>query len=125
MKINLNDRVRVENGTIDEEWTMRNKGNQMILDELARRPSDGERDKLNINYTWPGGHRHAMHQSEHEAWNANNYPGTRQLCSMCEKPTGRCEDDTLLNEDNEPICEECYKEVSGDERHEEQKYGRC
>lgn len=60
--------------------------------------------------TWPGGHRHAMHQDEHEAWNAKHYPGTRQMCSKCDQPTGRCEDDTLFLDDapDEPLCEECY-----------------
>jgi len=65
---------------------------------------------MSIN-TWPGGHRHAMSQSEHGRWNAANYPGTRQLCSNCGKPTGRCEDDTLWDEETEePLCEDCYKE---------------
>ena len=63
---------------------------------------------INMNNNWPGGYRHAMHQNEHEAWNANNYPGTKQLCSMCDEPTGRCEEDALWLEDEEPICEECY-----------------
>ena len=58
--------------------------------------------------TWPGGHRHAMYQSEHENWNACNYPGTRQLCSKCDEPTGRCEDDSLWSDDGESLCEECY-----------------
>ena len=60
--------------------------------------------------TWPGGQRHAMTQSEHEAWNARNFPGTRQLCEQCGEPTGRCEDDSLYaNDDGEigPLCEEC------------------
>lgn len=64
--------------------------------------------------TWPGGRRHAMYQSEHEAWNAGHYPGTRQLCSKCEAPTGRCEDDSLYSEDGEPLCEECYQEVNNE-----------
>ncbi len=63
--------------------------------------------------TWPGGKRHAMHQSEHEKWNANHYPGTRQLCSICEQPTGRCEDDTLWSESDEPLCEECWRLQGG------------
>lgn len=60
--------------------------------------------------TWPGGHRHAMHQSEHEAWNSSHYPGTLQLCGRCDEPTGRCEDDTMWSNDDDPIplCEECY-----------------
>lgn len=61
---------------------------------------------------WPGGYRHAMHQTEHESWNAWNYPGTRQLCSLCDEPTGRCEDDTIWSKDEQPICSEChYKEL--------------
>lgn len=58
--------------------------------------------------SWPGGKRHAMGQDEHERWNAGHYPGTRQLCYLCEQPTGRCEEDsidTLLG----PICESCQK----------------
>jgi hypothetical protein len=61
--------------------------------------------------TWPGGHRHAMHQSDHEAWNARNYPGTRQLCVRCDAPTGRCEDDSIFaDEDRQdgPLCVECW-----------------
>jgi len=58
---------------------------------------------------WPNGHRRAMHQDEHEAWNAFNYPGTRQLCCNCDAPTGRCEEDSLCDEDGGFLCEECYK----------------
>ena len=61
--------------------------------------------------TWPNGHRHAMSQGKHEAWNTDNYPGTRQLCEECGEPTGRCEEDSMCIEypDKEvgPICEEC------------------
>ena len=60
--------------------------------------------------TWPGGRRHAMHQSEHEEWNAKNYPGTRQLCCVCEAPTGRCGEDDMCIDDLGPLCEECYTE---------------
>ena len=28
--------------------------------------------------TWLGGVRKALHQDEHERWNASHYPGTRQ-----------------------------------------------
>jgi len=61
--------------------------------------------------TWPGGRRHAMAQSEHEAWNARNFPGTRQLCEQCGEPTGRCEDDSLYADDDGgigPLCVECW-----------------
>ena len=54
-----------------------------------------------------------MSQADHEKWNAGNYPGTLQLCSECEEPTGRCEDDSLYadsDEDQEnPLCRECWQ----------------
>lgn len=61
--------------------------------------------------TWPGGRRYAMDQGAHEEWNGKNYPGTRQLCFVCDEPTGRCEDDTLPLEDDygKPLCESCWK----------------
>jgi hypothetical protein len=59
--------------------------------------------------TWPGGYRHAMDQLAHEQWNASNYPGTRQLCSKCEQPTGRCEEDAILTDDKEPLCSDCWE----------------
>ena len=62
--------------------------------------------------TWPGGYQHGMYPDEHEAWNANHYPGTRQLCSICDEPTGRCSEDSMWSEDHEPLCEECYKIAS-------------
>lgn len=59
--------------------------------------------------TWPGGARHPMSQCcEHESWNARQYPGTRQLCSVCNEPTGRCEEDSLLTQDEEPLCDSCW-----------------
>ena len=63
--------------------------------------------------TWPGGYRHAMTQSEHEAWNAGNHPGTRQMCVDCDSPTGRCEDDSLFADDDHeigPLCETCWND---------------
>jgi len=65
--------------------------------------------------SWPGGYRHAMGQDEHERWNAQHYPGTRQLCSQCEEPTGRCEEDTLDVGNSGPLCEGCY-EAAQDEK---------
>ena len=59
--------------------------------------------------TWPGGKRRALTQSEHEDWNAHNYPGTRQLCATCGEPTGRCEDDSLFDDDDCIICEACWE----------------
>ena len=58
--------------------------------------------------TWPKGYRHSMHQSDHEVWNSQNYPGTRQLCVLCDEITGRCEDDSLYFDETGPLCEECY-----------------
>lgn len=50
-----------------------------------------------------------MHQHEHEAWNASNYPGTRQLCAKCGAETGRCEEDSLTSEEGD-LCEACFNE---------------
>ena len=63
-----------------------------------------------MDNTWPNGKRHAMHQSEHESWNASHYPGTLQLCSICDEPTGRCEEDAIWTSEGEPLCENCYQE---------------
>jgi hypothetical protein len=53
-----------------------------------------------------------MRQSEHEKWNSTHYPGTRQLCSTCDEPTGRCEEDSIFASEDEdcerPLCEACY-----------------
>ena len=63
-----------------------------------------------MSNTWPNGKRKALSQCEHSAWNANNYPGTLQLCCQCENPTGRCEEDQIYSDDGEigPLCENCY-----------------
>ena len=58
--------------------------------------------------TWPQGHIHAMSQDEHQTWNVKNYPGTLQLCSRCESPTGNCEEDSIFVESEGPLCEDCY-----------------
>jgi len=47
-------------------------------------------------------------QCEHERINSREYPGTRQLCYECDEPTGLCEDDGLLDEDGNWLCEECF-----------------
>lgn len=57
--------------------------------------------------TWPNGYKRAMTQSEHENWNANNYPGTREICCKCDEPTGNCEEDNILDDDGEPYCYDC------------------
>lgn len=67
-----------------------------------------------MNNTWPNGHRHAMSQDEHEQWNSSHYPGTRQLCTNCGEPTGRCEEDALYAEGGVgPFCESCWDDVCG------------
>lgn len=66
--------------------------------------------------TWPGGHRHAMDQSEHEKWNATHYPGTRQLCDRCGAATGRCEEDSLRPTLHEVVCEDCYNMIFPEEK---------
>lgn len=59
--------------------------------------------------TWPGSRRRALSQSEHEAWNSMHYPGTRQLCCLCDEPTGCCEEDSIyLDDGTGPVCEDCY-----------------
>ncbi len=53
-------------------------------------------------------------QTEHEAINAREYPGTRQLCVACGEPTGRCEEDSVYLDDHEkslgPLCGRCVEE---------------
>ena len=76
--------------------------------------------------TWPGGVRHAMPQHEHEAYNASHYPGTRQLCTKCGEPTGRCEEDAMFDEDGNALCEVCYapnetSAADGSEKNENEK----
>lgn len=61
---------------------------------------------------WPSGYRHAIDQDEHEAWNASHYPGTRQICVLCDEPTGRCEEDSIcVDSVDGPLCEECYRKT--------------
>lgn len=54
----------------------------------------------------------ARSQAEHRMHNADNYPGTRQLCVMCNLETERCEEDSLWvelwGEDIGPLCSECH-----------------
>jgi hypothetical protein len=34
-----------------------------------------------------------------------------QRCSLCDATTGRCEDDSIYDEETElPICDECFSE---------------
>ena len=83
-------------------------GNKLFPAGLRACGDGGKEEEMN---TWPGGHRHAMYQSEHEKWNAHNYPGTRQLCVECDQPTGRCEDDSLFTDNgNGPFCPECWSD---------------
>jgi len=52
-------------------------------------------------------------QCEHIAYNATHYPGTRQLCILCDCPTERCEDDSIYSDEiGGPLCEECYENYS-------------
>jgi hypothetical protein len=51
----------------------------------------------------------AITQTEHAVINAKEYPGTRQLCIICNQPTERCEEDALYDDNDEgPLCEQCY-----------------
>ena len=62
--------------------------------------------------TWPKGKRRPLSQREHETWNSKVYPGTRHLCANCDRPTGRCEEDSIYDYDNDigPLCEDCFRE---------------
>jgi len=52
----------------------------------------------------------ARSQSEHEAINRREYPGTRQLCERCGEPTERCEEDAIYTDSGEgPMCVGCYE----------------
>tara|TARA_R110000737_G_scaffold335787_1_gene354811 strand:- start:269 stop:487 length:219 start_codon:yes stop_codon:yes gene_type:complete len=57
--------------------------------------------------TWPNGLRRAMTQSEHDAWNENNYPGTLEVCYECDEPTGNCEEDNILDDSGDAYCYDC------------------
>lgn len=57
--------------------------------------------------TWPDGKKRALTQAQHEAWNARNYPGTRQICCKCDEPTENCEEDGIFDDDGNPHCYDC------------------
>lgn len=59
----------------------------------------------------------ARHQSEHAEINAREYPGTRQLCCVCDEPTERCEEDGIWCEVRQGwLCLVCYDVLQkGDE----------
>jgi hypothetical protein len=62
--------------------------------------------------SWPGGFRHAMHQYEHETWNAKHSLGTRQLCCQCEAETDRCEEDEIYTDEGVgPLCVDCWHQT--------------
>jgi len=63
------------------------------------------------NNTWPGGRRQAMSQTDHEKWNASNYPGTRQICAECGCETGNCEEDSSYNDSGDPVCDNCSNAI--------------
>ena len=56
-----------------------------------------------------------MLHSEHEQYNAREFPGTRQLCDWCDAPTGRCEYDSLYLMEGTtelgPLCEDCLEDL--------------
>ena len=65
--------------------------------------------------SWPKGFRHLMSPSEHDEWNARNYPGTRQLCTACDAPTGQCEEDSFYADNGEgPLCRACWDAAQTD-----------
>jgi hypothetical protein len=61
---------------------------------------------VSVSGFWWTGQPHD--QTTHEQINARHYPGTRQLCTRCDQPTGRCEDDSIYLDGWEgPVCEDC------------------
>lgn len=68
-----------------------------------------------MNNSWPNGKKLALSQDEHRAWNAGNYPGTRQMCESCLGETERCEEDALFVRDVGPLCSECFNWMLGKE----------
>jgi len=60
--------------------------------------------------TWPNGTKKAMTQCEHKDWNANNYPGTLEICFQCDEPTGNCEEDNNIGLDGEAYCDNCAEQ---------------
>lgn len=62
-----------------------------------------------LENSWPDGIRRALSQDQHESWNSYNYPGTRQLCCLCDNITERCEEDSMYTEDGiGPLCFTCF-----------------
>lgn len=61
---------------------------------------------------WKG---RALDQSTHERINAKHYPGTRQICTTCDEPTGRCEEDGYFDDRGEPHCRDCYAKLHPEE----------
>jgi len=56
-----------------------------------------------------GGMMKPLLQIEHAAINAIEYPGTRQICVVCEQPTERCEEDAIYTDAGHgPLCLDCY-----------------
>ena len=53
----------------------------------------------------------SLSQCDHEKFNASHYPGTRQICSICDEPTGRCEEDEICTIHGDAVCEGCYEEL--------------
>jgi len=53
----------------------------------------------------------ARYPSEHEAINAREWPGTRQICARCGDATGRCEEDSIDVPNFGPVCEVCDSEL--------------
>lgn len=53
----------------------------------------------------------AISQDAHERINAREFPGTRQLCSKCDEPTGRCEEDSIYDEHGNFVCEDCCEQM--------------
>ena len=53
-----------------------------------------------------------MTPSQHDRHNSINYPGTRQLCVICDSQTDRCEEDSLYVGDDGPLCMCCHDDLT-------------
>lgn len=54
----------------------------------------------------------ARYPYQHRAINSREYPGTRQLCVICDEPTERCEEDAIYTDENEgPLCVPCWEKT--------------
>ncbi len=49
-----------------------------------------------------------LYQFQHDKINAVQFPGTRQICSVCGEPTDKCEEDGYFDSTGYAYCEGCF-----------------